>query len=133
MELVGGVSTYQEEILINHPMLIFLYIGLLPTAVFSVSLVYIYMKRENLGDFDILALLWVIVLTALIPIYPDRFATYAIVPMSIISSRFLGETDKFNKRVGLTLRTTLFLLALVTYVGWWYVLGGSGGLMFDIK
>lgn len=132
IELVGGISTYQEEILIEQPLLIFIYIGLLPVAVCGASLAYLCMGRGKLGDFDFLTLIWLVVLTVLIPIYPDRYPTYAIVPMSILGSRLLGEADRHGSHAALALRVLLLLLASVNYLGWWLQLWGYSPYMFDV-
>jgi hypothetical protein len=126
------IKNPQEAFIRENPLYFFEYVGWVPALLFFVSLVYYFFERKRLGEIDTLAIFWFMILIPMLLIYPERFATYAIVPMCIMISKFFTKISAYNKPFGLILLLILFILALPSYFGWWYILGGSGLVKFDI-
>ena len=128
-----GINTPQEKFMLESPVFFFEYTGWVPVSLFFVSLIYYFYKRKELDKMDILTIFWFTVLMVMLPIFPDRFCTYAVVPMSIMASRFLMETSSaYGRGFGLVLLVILFLLALPFYLAWWDALSGTGFTRLDI-
>lgn len=130
------INTPQEELMRANPLYFFVYTGFLPVPIFIVSLVYYFFKRKDLDKTDYLVVFWFIVLIPMFFFFIERFTTYAIVPMSIMVSRFLTrflKSTSHSKVYGLILLIVLFLLALPNYLSWWYFLDGGGAVKFDIN
>lgn len=128
-----GINTPQEKSMLESPAFFFEYTGWVPSILFFISLIYYFLKRKELDGVDILTIFWFTVLMVMLPIFPDRFCTYAVVPMSIMASRFLMKTSSaYGRGFGLVLLVILFLLALPFYLAWWDALSGIGFVRFDI-
>jgi hypothetical protein len=130
--LVNEVKNPQEMLIWENPLNFFSYIGWTNALLFGVSLLYYFLKRKNLDRMDFLVMFWLISLMPILPFYPDRLATYAVVPMCIMVSKFLAETTESKRRVGLLLTLILFIVAFSSYLNWWHVLEGTGPARFDV-
>ncbi len=128
------IQNPQENLVWQNPLYFFEYLGWVPVSLFSVSSICIFLKRRDLDRFNVMLFLWFFVLLVLIPFYPDRFCTYAVVPMCMISSGFLFRmSSAHGKKFGLLLLIILFMLAMQPYLSWWHVLGNTGNIRFDVR
>lgn len=127
------INDPQEKIIREYPLHFFVYLGWVPSVLFFVSLGYYFLKRNGLDEMVVLSIFWLVVLLLILPLYPDRFANYAVVPMSILVSLFLNKiSSAYGKGSGLILLVVLFIIAFQIYFGWWYVFGGNEFVRFDI-
>ena len=130
----GGVQNPQEMYIAANPLFALLYIGLVPSTIFIFSVMYKISSDLKLDRMDVLLLVWFAALIPMILPYPDRFCTYAVVPMSIFSSKFLAEKLSFRKKyLVLVLLTILFIFSLQSYFNWWGILMKQGVYLFDAR
>jgi hypothetical protein len=131
--LINDIKNPQEKLIKENPISLFVYMGIFPTSTFIVSLMHFFHKKRKLSKTEIMSLLWLIVLLPVIVFYPDRFCTYAVVPVSILASKFLSDISFAHGRwLGLLLLVFSFAISLITYLNWWQVLYETSSVSFDI-
>ena len=105
------------------------YVGYPIAFLLPFSLIY-YLKKAKNG-FELLILLWFIMLLPLLIFYPDRFCSYIIAPASIMISKRLADLTNRNKILGLLCITLLYFIGLVSYTYWFNALHGIN-YRFDV-
>lgn len=122
----------ETNLLIADPFFILSYFGMNIALFLPLALIYYFIERKNLDELDKISLYWLLAAFILIFKFPERMASYAVIPASIIISKMLNRFNSINKFVGIFLMAELFLFGLsANFMKWWHALYGTAGEMFN--
>jgi hypothetical protein len=127
----------ETNFLLADPLFILSYFGIALTLFLPLGLIYFFIERKNLDELDKISIYWLLATLLLAFKFPDRMASYAAVPASIIISRMLGKFTSINKfygmLIGIFLLIQLFLFGFfANFMKWWNILQGIGIERFNV-
>ncbi|MFH0831494.1 MAG: hypothetical protein V1886_01345 [archaeon] len=123
----------EANILVSDPLFFVSYLGLNILALLPLAIAYFILERKSLDELDKFSLWWLLAECILLWKFPDRFASYAVVPASIIISKMLTRFSRISSAAGIFLAAELFISAfLINFMKWFNILKGIGAERFNI-
>ena len=139
LSFAGGLNNPQEEIIARQPWRLPIYMGMVPMAMLPLSVIYLLKKKEllkGINGINEIMTYWLVFLLPLLVVMVDRFASYAVQPISILAAVAIITWLKCNtKRIWLPLAfmILLFLASFYTaYLPMLRLFWGWGGVGLDV-
>lgn len=123
----------EPNLLLADPLFVFSYFGINLALFMPLALIYYFIDRKNLDELDKMSIYWLLATFLLAFKFPDRMASYAAVPASIIISKMLSKFASVNKFIGILLMIQLLVFGFfANFMKWWGILQGTTGEMFNV-
>jgi hypothetical protein len=127
----------ESALMIREPLFILNYFGFLLAVFLPLALICCFIERKNLDELDRISVYWLFAALVLCFMFPDRMASYAVMPASIIISRMFkrfATIPRIGIFIAVLLLMQLFLSGfLLNFMRWWNVLQGIAGETFNVS
>ena len=129
----SSVTNPQEQAMLADPIKFVLYMGVVPFIMLPVSLALTAWKRRLAGqEIVMISLYWLFLLTPLLGVELDRFASFAVQPVAILAAASLGMALRDKKRFWTAL-IIIFIVSFATaYIPMLRIFSGYGGMRLDV-
>jgi hypothetical protein len=132
LSYAGTTNTYVEEVIRREPAVLLGNLGIFTSLAWPLALVWLYWAHRHKvlpaawAALARVAFVWALALLPLLYFFPDRFASYATTPLSILVALLLTRLTELDERVGYAALAGLIAFGLVWNTSMWMELIWSG-------